>query len=267
MLLQTEQLQTFDKTWLPARLQAPRPQGGVPYGVYLAEYEQYLVALQHMKASHMRLTRRDPRVAAAVSVRRSSVDLIPREILSMARSRGAGSTEPYDTHSSPVLSFGSAVVGGTVPLPSLSGSEFGSDVSGHTTPRDGSVTPAFSEVAPSATGAAPEAGAAALSSKLQEKAARKRAKRLRQRKARSARALAESADEAELRAAHARAKVAAAKAEASWTRVQRRSQHKSEPTAPVAPKAAVSSTPNRKERRRARFSAPGRKSETVEAGS
>jgi hypothetical protein len=49
VLLQKETLVTHDKTWLPARLQPPRQTDGVPYGVYLAAYEQYLHALRYMK--------------------------------------------------------------------------------------------------------------------------------------------------------------------------------------------------------------------------
>lgn len=53
ILLQKENLVTHDKTWLPARLQPPKLSDGVPYGVYLVEYEQYLHALQYMKGRYL----------------------------------------------------------------------------------------------------------------------------------------------------------------------------------------------------------------------
>jgi len=61
VLLQQERLQTFDKTWLPARLNPPALRTDQSYAAYLVEYEQYLAALQNMRALHLGLTRKDPR--------------------------------------------------------------------------------------------------------------------------------------------------------------------------------------------------------------
>jgi len=52
---------THDKTWLPARLQPPKLSDGVPYSVYLVQYEQYLDALQHMKRRFLETRRFDPK--------------------------------------------------------------------------------------------------------------------------------------------------------------------------------------------------------------
>lgn len=116
VFLQKETLQTFDKTWLPARLQPPKLSEETPYSAYLAEYEQYLHALQHMKGVHLKLTRRDPARAPAIAVGRSQVGKLPKEVLEYIRTPQQHSLQEslqvaWKTIASvPAIQFGSLAV-------------------------------------------------------------------------------------------------------------------------------------------------------------
>jgi len=95
VLLQKENLQTFDKTWLPARLQAPLNVVEKPYCVYLAEYQEYLHALQDMKRVHLALTRRDPRRSPGIQVT-SGVDLyVPPSMKEALEGLTSRSSDPW----------------------------------------------------------------------------------------------------------------------------------------------------------------------------
>lgn len=64
ILLQKENVWNLDRYWQPARLQPPpQPVAAIgmetQYSQYLVQYEQYLLALQHMKAVYLRTQRRD----------------------------------------------------------------------------------------------------------------------------------------------------------------------------------------------------------------
>jgi hypothetical protein len=96
ILLQKENLVTHDKTWLPARLQPPRLTEEKLYPDYLAEYEQYLVALQHMKAVFLATRRAD-----------ESKKLIPPVVYGTALRKGYNpATQSMTYRTYPNLRFG-----------------------------------------------------------------------------------------------------------------------------------------------------------------
>jgi len=90
VLLQQERVFTHDRTWLPARLQPPTQGPDKPYSVYLADYETYLLALQHMKSIFLGTRRANQALRTPVHTGRTTVRWEtgdgprPREIVSPA---------------------------------------------------------------------------------------------------------------------------------------------------------------------------------------
>jgi len=278
ILLQKENLSTFDKTWLPSRLQPPKQSPDFPYSVYLAEYEQYLFALQSMKAVHLRLTRRDPRLAPAVQASRAAISLLAPEPFA-ALKQAIGFESPAYHGAEPLARMGSNAA---IPLlqlerasltfgslspclgtPSMAGSSAPSRSGWETDTEDGSSDGSATRSAtPTAVPAAPAEGKV-KSPPARAKAARKRrARALRRRQAAKA--------DLDSRADLARSKVQAAQAEAGWTRVEKRVRaKKAAPAAvkgarapagkaakPAGPETAQNRPPNRKARRYAIYGVP-----------
>jgi hypothetical protein len=291
VLLQKENLQTFDKTWLPARLQPPKLEPGTPYAVYLSEYESYLFALQHMKAVHLRCTARDPSRAPAVSIRRAHALVLGPKVRQLFEEGLTGQGSPdfamaQQMLTSPdsyvftrkALSFGELSPADLVALPSLGGSA--PSTSGWKTVSEASRTPSQTPYAssvdlprsarPASQGPLPSVPATAPAQEVEApvvadggKKARKAAARRRQRAARAARQKLRDLADANVSAALAKARVTAAKAEDAWTKVERRSRKRTKPSVKAAPAtgsvAAVSANHplNRKARRAAIYGGSG----------
>lgn len=109
ILLQKENLQTFDKTWLPGRLSPPAPP--LPslsaesyeegYQVYLSCYKRYLHALQHMKREHLALTRYDGPLEPDLSME-PKVPMKSREDPAAALRAASAHLYPQYGHQAPV---------------------------------------------------------------------------------------------------------------------------------------------------------------------
>jgi len=159
------------------------------YSSYLAEYEQYLLALQHMRRLHLSVTRRDPARAAPFTVSRATAKSIPPAIaMAAAQFQGANLTKALDSLGmQATIQFGSLAC-----LPSGT-TAFGSSVGtwetiSADTDRSGAATPTQGQ---STTPSPPD------SRKARQKAAKRRqrkARLLRKKEARSA-ALATAASE------------------------------------------------------------------------
>jgi len=196
ILLQKETLQTFDKTWLPARVQPPRVDQYTNYGSYLAAYEQYLVALQHMKNVHLKLTRRDPIRAATFTTSRPLAANFPRACGDAAWNLPAGqwAERIKDAQTVPALVFGS-----TAMLPASS------------PPATASSAWTTTSASESAESRAPTPTAGSPGTSGTSKASRRAARR-RQQRARKARNLERSTQRLNAQTEHVQAERALARA-------------------------------------------------------